>query len=104
MESLSSDDSSFAQTVYELLLERPQTVACILLQRNGTLQWRIGCSEDLDLPWNQILPGLFPIIDAKGGGRGRSWQGVAGKSQGVRPFLDALKQAIWNRLTGGPNG
>ena len=104
MESLSRDDSTFGQTVYELLLERPKTVACLLFQRNGKLQWRIGCSEDLDLPWDQILPGLFPIIDAKGGGRGRSWQGVAGKSQGARPFLDALKQAIWNRLTGGPNG
>ena len=104
MESLSRDDSSFAQTVYEILLDRPKTVACILLQRNGDLLWRIGCSEDLDLPWNQILPGLFPIIDAKGGGRGRSWQGVAGKPEGVGPFLDALKQAILDRLSGGPNG
>lgn len=104
MESLSPDDSSFGQTVYELLLERPKTVACILLQRNGNLQWRIGCSGDLDLPWNQILPGLFPIIDAKGGGRGRSWQGVAGKPEGVGSFLDALKQAIWDRLPGDPNG
>jgi len=103
MESLTPDDSSFAQTVYELLLDRPKTVACILLQRNGNLQWRIGCSEDLDLPWNQILPGLFPIIEAKGGGRGRSWQGVAGKSEGVRPFLAALKQEIWDRLSGKTN-
>jgi alanyl-tRNA synthetase len=104
MESLSRDESSFARTVYERLLDRPKTVACILLQRDEDLLWRIGCSEDLDFHWNQILPGLFPIIDAKGGGRGRSWQGVAGKPEGVRLFLDALKQAIRDRLPGGPDG
>jgi alanyl-tRNA synthetase len=104
VEFFPSEDSAYVQTVYENLLDRPKTVACILLRRNGDLQWRIGCSEDLDLPWKQFLPDLFPIIGAKGGGKGRSWQGVAGNPAGVERFLDTLKQAIWDRLPGDSNG
>jgi alanyl-tRNA synthetase len=104
VEFFPSEDSAYVHTVYENLLDRSKTVACMLLRRNGDLQWRIGCSEDLDLPWKQFLPDLFPIIDAKGGGKGRSWQGVAGNPAGVERFLDALKQAIWDRLPGDSNG
>jgi alanyl-tRNA synthetase len=104
MESLSSGESSYAQTVYEILLDQPKTVACILLHRDADIQWLIGCSEDLDLPWKQILPDLFPLIGAKGGGRGRSWRGVGIDPKGGERFLEALKQAIWKRLSGDTNG
>jgi alanyl-tRNA synthetase len=104
LESFSSDESSSVQVVYQNLLDHPKTVACILHRRNGDVQWRIGCSEDLDLPWKQILPGLFPLIDGKGGGKGRSWQGVGGNPEGMERFLDALQQALRDTLSGGING
>ena len=104
LESLSPAESSYAQTVYQSLLDQPKTVACILLHRNADVQWRIGCSEDLDLPWKQILPGLFPLIDGKGGGRGRSWQGVGVNPQGADRFLSALGTALRDQLRGGTDG
>jgi alanyl-tRNA synthetase len=104
LECLSPDESSYAQTVYQNLLDRPKTVACIILHRDEVVQWRIGCSEDLDLPWKQILPGLFPLIDGKGGGRGRSWQGLGGNPEGVERFLAALGKALRDQLPGGTDG
>ena len=104
LKSFSSDESSSVQTVYQNLLDQPKTVACILLHRNDDVQWRIGCSEDLDLPWGQILPGLFPLISGKGGGKGRSWQGVASNPEGMERFLDALQEAVWKQLSGDTDG
>jgi len=104
LESLSLAESSYAQTVYQSLLDQPKTVACILLRRNADIQWRIGCSEDLDLPWKQILPGLFPLIDGKGGGRGRSWQGVGVNPQGADRFLSAIGTALRDQLRGESDG
>jgi alanyl-tRNA synthetase len=104
LESLSSEDSSYVQTVYQNLLDQPKTVVCILNHQNADLHWRIGCSEDLDLPWKQILPGLFPLIDGKGGGKGRSWQGVGGNPKGAKRFLEALQTAVWGQLSGETNG
>jgi alanyl-tRNA synthetase len=104
LERFSPDESSTVQTVYQNLLDQPKTVACILLHCNEDVQWRIGCSEDLDLPWKRILPGLFPLIGGKGGGKGRSWQGVGSKPEGLERFLDALQKAVWDRLSGDADG
>ena len=104
LESLSPDESSYAQTVYQNLIDRPKTVACILLQRDEAVQWRVGCSRDLDLPWKHILPGLFPLIDGKGGGKGRSWQGVGGNPEGVDRFLAALGKALRDQPPGETDG
>jgi alanyl-tRNA synthetase len=104
MESFSAEESSTVQSIYQKLLGQPKTVACLLLRRDENIQWRVGCSEDLDLPWKQILPGLFPLFDGKGGGKGNSWQGVGGNPEGAKSFADALKEAVWDRLSGGTNG
>jgi alanyl-tRNA synthetase len=102
--SISKEESSFVQTVYQKLLDQPHTVACLLHHRGGNLQWRVGCSRDLYLPWKAILPGLFPLIGAKGGGRDRSWQGMGTKPEGGERFLEALRVTIWESLSGGTHG
>jgi alanyl-tRNA synthetase len=104
VQRITADDISYGQTVYQHLLDQPKTVACILIQRSADLQWLIGCSEDLDLPWKQILPDLFPLIGGKGGGRGRSWRGMGVDPEGIERFLDTLKQAIWKQLPGENDG
>ena len=101
LEHFEAEESSYGQSVYQHLLEQPKTAACVLLHQNGDVQWRIGCSEDLDLPWKRILPTLFPLIGGKGGGKGRSWQGVGSNPEGIERFLDALKQSIRDHLPGG---
>jgi len=104
LENFSPEDSSFVQAVFQKLLDHPNSVTCILVRRNGNVQWRVGCSEDLDLPWKQILPELFPLIEGKGGGRGRSWQGVGANPEGAKLFLDALRKAVWKRLSRDTDG
>lgn len=103
-ESFAAGEPSHVQTVYQKLLDRPKTVACILNRRSADLQWWIGCSQDLDLPWKEFLPRLFPLIGGKGGGKGRSWQGIGGISESEERFLDALETEIWGRLPGTADG
>jgi len=97
-------ESSMVQAIYQNLLEQPQTVVLLVNLDKSALQWRIGCSDDLDLPWKRILPGLYPLIGAKGGGRSNSWQGVGGRPEQTDGFLDAVQEALRERLQGGPNG
>jgi alanyl-tRNA synthetase len=101
LERLTEDHGSGFQTLYQRLLERPKTVACLILQRGETLQWRIGCSDDLELPWKQIVPASLPLIEGKGGGKGKSWQGVGSNPQGTSRFSESVREAVWNHLAGG---
>ncbi|MBN2551361.1 MAG: hypothetical protein JXB06_01270, partial [Spirochaetales bacterium] len=102
--SFAAEDPSFGQTVFQKLLDLPATVACILCRRQTDFQWWIGCSADLDMPWDRVLPPLFPLIRGKGGGRGRAWQGIGRDPEGEARFLEALREAVWNQISGGTNG
>jgi alanyl-tRNA synthetase len=69
--------------LFQALMAHPHTVACLGGPAGGgTMPWLIGCSEDLELPLDSILPPLLPLIEGKGGGRGRRWQGAARRPQG----------------------
>jgi alanyl-tRNA synthetase len=110
-ESFAGADPSFVQSIYRELLERPKTAACVVNRPQagqagpgGLMQWWIGSSADLDLPWQRILPPLFVHIGGKGGGKGRSWQGMGGKPEGEGRFLDELREAVWEQLLGETNG
>lgn len=99
-EIFAAEEPSFVQTVYQNILAGSKTVACLINHRKDDIQWWIGCSEDLDIPWKQIVPGLFPLIEGKGGGKGRSWQGIGKKAGKATGFLDSLGAAIWKHLQG----
>jgi alanyl-tRNA synthetase len=103
-ESFAEEESSYVQTIYQKLLDYNKTVACILNRRKADIQWWIGCSQDLELSWKRILPGLFPLIDGKGGGKDRSWQGIGTKPEGEERFLEDLEKAIWEWLPGSADG
>ncbi|MCK5008091.1 MAG: alanyl-tRNA editing protein, partial [Spirochaetales bacterium] len=99
-EIFAAEEPSFVQTVYQNILAGSKTVACLINHRKDDIQWWIGCSEDLDIPWKQIVPGLFPLIEGKGGGKGGSWQGIGKKAGKATGFLDSLGAAIWKHLQG----
>ena len=99
-EIFTAEAPSLVQAVYQNLLAGSKTVACLVNRRKDDIQWWIGCSEDLDIPWKRIVPGLFPLIEGKGGGTGRSWKGI-GKKPGRAPgFLDSVGTAIWKQILG----
>jgi alanyl-tRNA synthetase len=61
----------------------PRTVACLAAASGeGGLSWLLGSSADLDLPLGAWLPELLPLIEGKGGGRGRRFQGTGRRAEG----------------------
>lgn len=99
-EIFAAEAPSLVQAVYQNLLAGSKTVACLINRRKDDIQWWIGCSEDLDIPWKRIVPGLFPLIEGMGGGKGRSWQGIGKKAGRAPGFLDSVGMAIWKHLQG----
>jgi alanyl-tRNA synthetase len=97
-EIFTAEEHSTVQAVYQNLLAGSKTVACLINRRKDDIQWWIGCSEDLDVPWKRIVPGLLPLIEGKGGGKGRSWQGIGKKAGGVSSFLDSAGAEIWKQV------
>jgi alanyl-tRNA synthetase len=97
-EILTTEEATTVQAVYQNLLAGSKTVACLINRRKEDIQWWIGCSEDLDIPWKQIVPGFLPLIEGKGGGKGRSWQGIGKKAGRAPEFLDSVGVAIWKQV------
>ena len=83
------------------LVANPRTVACLggpLAE--GSMPWVVGCSEDLDVRLEQVLPPLLPLVEGRGGGRGRRWQGSARRPQGWPELCAALAGKL-GATTGG---
>ncbi len=97
-EIFAAEEPSTVQAVYQNLLAGSKTVACLINRRKDDIQWWIGCSEDLEIPWKRIVPGLFALIAGKGGGKGRSWQGIGNKAGGASSFLDSVGAEIWKQV------
>jgi alanyl-tRNA synthetase len=90
---------SFVQTVFQALLGERKTAACLINKRAENMQWLIGCSGELALPWKKILPPLLPLIEGKGGGRGSSWQGVGRNLKNTETFLQQVQAEIRHQLS-----
>jgi alanyl-tRNA synthetase len=84
--------------LFHALVGAPRTVVCLGVPTGDSLSWLLGCSEDLDLPLGDRLPALLALIDGKGGGRGRRWQGTGRQPEGWPALCAEL-----TRLLRGPS-
>lgn len=78
------------------LVNREKVLLCFVNTRSGKLQWSIGCSEDIHLPFNEMREELLPIIAGKGGGRPPLWQGVGENPQRAQDFLVRFRSLALN--------
>jgi alanyl-tRNA synthetase len=87
---ISSGFEEEAQTLVrqlcETLLKGSGNVVCLTNSCGGRLQWLAGVSEDVDLDLAAVLKPLFPLIEARGGGKGKLWQGSGNKPAGQDAF------------------
>jgi len=81
----------------QALSAAPRTLVCLAAAEGEELRWIVGASGDLDLPLERILPPILPLIEGKGGGGGRRFQGTARRSEGWPEFRDALVRAVQAR-------
>ena len=88
---LEGESPGMLPALFQALVAHPRTVACLGgPAAEGSMPWLVGSSEDLDVQLEQILPPLLPMIEGKGGGRGRRWQGSARRPQGWPELCAAL--------------
>ncbi|TVR62250.1 MAG: hypothetical protein EA426_02020 [Spirochaetaceae bacterium] len=72
-----TDGKEYARSLAEAVAAESQTAACLVSRDEaGRVLWWIAASDDAGLDWTAVRRDLFPIIDAKGGGRPPVWQGV----------------------------
>jgi len=76
--------------LFQALAAAPGTVACLA----AGARWLGGCSEGLELPLNALVTPLLPLIEGKGGGRGRLLQGTALRPEGWAEFCARLAAAV----------
>lgn len=61
-------------------------------REGGDLRWMIAETGGEGIDFNRIRGELFPIIEAKGGGRSPVWQGKGERPEGAAEFLDAFRK------------
>lgn len=63
---------------------------CCLGLMEHEVRWIIHAT--VPVPFDEIRRDLFPLIEAKGGGRSPLWQGVGMRPEGAQDFLNQLQQ------------
>jgi alanyl-tRNA synthetase len=80
---LEGESPGLLPALFQALVGSPRTLVCLgAPSAEGGFSWLLGCSGDLDLRLGSLLPSLLALIDGRGGGRGRRWQGVGRRPEG----------------------
>jgi alanyl-tRNA synthetase len=75
---------------------------CAVLFTNELQQkinWYAGISEDLSINLDEILPPLLKIIDGKGGGNYKFWQGSALNRTKIDDFFEYFSDSVESTLS-----
>lgn len=97
-ERLEFENPRLLNIVAEKLIRKPGTIAILITEAETRLQWSVGISNTVELPLNEILKPLLPLIGGKGGGRPHLWSGGGNNVKGVDEFLEKLVSSIRRRL------
>jgi alanyl-tRNA synthetase len=91
---LEEESPALMQELFQALCVAQGTVACLAMETGTELRWLVGAGADLDLALERIVPPLLPLIEGKGGGRGRRFQGTGRRPQGWAEFCSALARSL----------
>jgi alanyl-tRNA synthetase len=91
---LEAERPALLSPLFQALANSPGTVISLAAASEGGLSWLLGSSADLDLPLGDWLPELLPLIQGKGGGRGRRFQGTGGLPQGWPALCAGLARLL----------
>lgn len=69
-------------------------VYCGLAVCSEDLRWLIGIAGEVPLDFGKVRTELFPLVEAKGGGKAPIWQGMGKAPGGRREFIAALKKTL----------
>jgi alanyl-tRNA synthetase len=95
---LQGESPGLMQELFQALSAASRTVVCLAGEAGTELRWLVGTSADLDLPLDQMVPPLLPLIGGKGGGRGWRFQGTGRRPEGWPEFCDSFSRALARQL------
>lgn len=93
-ESWEDADDRLIKKIMKNLMNRKKVIACLINLASGKALWSIGCSEDVDFPFESFREKLMNIIDGRGGGRFPLWQGTGFKPDKSVEFLKAFSEQV----------
>jgi len=91
IESWKGENDNLIKKVMKNLLKRERLLIGFVNTRPKTIEWSIGCSDDVHFPFDKVKDELLSIIEGKGGGRFPLWNGTGLKPYKVDQFLAKLR-------------
>lgn len=94
---VSTEPDTYVKLMAEAVLNVPQLALCLVQQRtDGNLAWMIVLKGAVEkaLPFTVIREQLFPLVQAKGGGKPPLWQGIGVEALGKEAFLTRFVELI----------
>ena len=94
---VSHEPETYPKLMAEAVLTIPQLALCLVQQRaDGNLTWMIVLKGAVEkaLPFAVVRERLFPVVQAKGGGKPPLWQGIGSETSGKDEFLQGFVELL----------
>jgi alanyl-tRNA synthetase len=86
--------ADYLKAFVERVVATPGRICIAMDRAEESFQWIVAHSLGASFELADIVPPLFPIAGAKGGGRGERMQGVGAAPESIAHFADAIEAAI----------
>jgi alanyl-tRNA synthetase len=86
------EDKDFLRGVSKVLVEQTGVAACLVNRLGEQLQWSIVISPEATVEYGDLKDKLFPLIEAKGGGKPPIWQGMGTRPDAAAEFLETFRR------------
>jgi len=89
-----NEDGEFILKLLKSMIDEKNIIICFINKKNGIFNWLIGCSEDINVDFNEVRKNILVPLNCKGGGKFPVWQGVGTDSDKATGFIDKLSETI----------
>jgi alanyl-tRNA synthetase len=91
-------DDKLLKTLVDIIIDTPERIIAVLNNTGSQIRWIVAHSLSQKLNLANIIQPLYPIIDAKGGGKPDYIQGGGNKPSSIHEFLNQLKERLDKEL------
>jgi alanyl-tRNA synthetase len=91
-------DNKLLKTLVDTIVGTPERIIAVINNVSSQIRWIVAHSLSRQLNLLDIIQPLFPIIDAKGGGKPDYIQGGGNKPSNSHEFLNQLKERLEKEL------
>jgi alanyl-tRNA synthetase len=89
-----NENGEFILKLLKSMINDKNIIICFINKKNGIFNWLIGCSEDINVDFNEVRKNILIPLNCKGGGQFPIWQGVGTDSDKATDFINKLSENI----------